>query len=39
LKKRAAHSHLSIRTWSTTAMIAADDPRADEVVAVPKEHV
>jgi hypothetical protein len=39
LKKRAAHSHLSIRTWSTTAMIAADDSRADEVVAVPKERL
>jgi hypothetical protein len=30
---------LSIRTWSTTAMIAADDSRADEVVAVPRERV
>jgi hypothetical protein len=28
LKKRAAHSHLSIRTWSTTTMTAADDSRA-----------
>jgi hypothetical protein len=34
LNKRAAHSHLSIRTWSTTPMIAADDSRAAEVVAV-----